>query len=415
MPVFQYTVRDATGAVRTGTSEAENQEILKRRLQEQGFTVNDLKQTSAAKKANPGGGWGRVKLGDLSIFCRQFSTMIDAGVSLVRALDVLGEQTQNPKLKRILHDIQTEVESGQTLSKAMQKYPKVFNNLFIGLIRAGEVGGVLEESLQRLSHFLEKDMELRRKVKAALTYPAIVVVVALLIVLGLCTFIVPKFVELFRDLGVKELPWMTQFLVDFSDFLKTRWYIGLAIIAFLWLAIKYFGTTKVGRRVIDRVKLKIPVFGKLGHKICLARFARTLSTLLVSGVPILQAMETVAGTVGNEIISEAIMNARARIREGDRINDPLEKSKMFPPMVVHMISIGEESGALDQMLSKIAEFYEGEVEAQLQSLTSAIEPVMIVFLGFCVGFIVIAMFMPLVNVIQNLTDGGGDSGGGGEE
>lgn len=413
MPVFQYTVRDATGAVRTGTSEAENQEILKRRLQEQGFTVNDLKQTAGAKKSNPGGGWGRVKLADLSIFCRQFSTMIDAGVSLVRALDVLGEQTQNPKLKRILVDIQTEVESGQTLSKAMQKYPKVFNNLFIGLIRAGEVGGVLEESLQRLSHFLEKDMELKRKVKAALTYPAIVVVVALLIVLGLCTFIVPKFVELFRDLGVKELPWMTQFLVDFSDFLKTRWYIGIGIIVALWLAIKYFGTTKVGRRVIDRVKLKIPVFGKLGHKICLARFSRTLSTLLVSGVPILQAMETVAGTVGNEIISEAIMNARARIREGDRINEPLEKSKMFPPMVVHMISIGEESGALDQMLSKIAEFYEGEVESTLQSLTSAIEPVMIVFLGFCVGFIVIAMFMPLVSVIQNLTGGEGEDKSGG--
>ncbi|HEV2473220.1 MAG TPA: type II secretion system F family protein, partial [Chthonomonadales bacterium] len=178
----------------------------------------------------------------------------------------------------------------------------------------------------------------------------------------------------------------------------------------IWLAVKYFGTTRIGRRVIDRIKLKVPVFGKLSHKICLARFSRTLSTLLVSGVPILQAMETVAGTVGNEIIAEALMNARARIREGDKINDPLEKSRMFPPMVVHMISIGEESGALDQMLSKIAEFYEGEVEAQLQSLTAAIEPIMIVFLGVCVGFIVIAMFMPLIAVIQNLTSGGGDSG-----
>lgn len=413
MPVYQYTVRDSTGAVRTGTSEAENQDILKRRLQEQGFQVSDVKQTGSGKKRSAAGGFGRIKLNDLAIFCRQFSTMIDAGVSLVRALDVLGEQTTNPKLKRILREIQTEVESGQTLSKSMQKYPKVFSNLFIGLVRAGEVGGVLEESLQRLSHFLEKDMELRRKVKAALTYPIIVVVVAILIVLGLCTFIVPKFVELFKDLGVKELPAMTQFLVDFSDFLKTKWYIGIGIVVFLWLAIKYFGTTRVGRRVIDRVKLKVPVFGKLGHKICLARFSRTLSTLLVSGVPILQAMETVAGTVGNEIIAEAIMNARARIREGDRINDPLEKSRMFPPMVVHMISIGEESGALDQMLTKIAEFYEGEVESQLQSLTAAIEPVMIVFLGFCVGFIVIAMFLPLIQVIQNLTSGGGDDAAGG--
>ncbi len=411
MPTYQYTVRDGTGVQRTGTSEAENQDILKRRLQEQGFQVTDVTQTQAAKKKAAGGGWGKVKLADLSIFCRQFSTMIDAGVSLVRALDVLGEQTTNPKLKRILLEIQAEVESGQTLSRSMQKYPKVFNHLFIGLIRAGEVGGVLEEALQRLSHFLEKDMELRRKVKAALTYPTIVVIVAVLIVLGLCTFIVPKFVELFHDLNVKELPWMTQFLVDVSDFLKSKWYIGILIVVVGWMAIKYFGTTKVGRRVIDRLKLKIPVFGKLSHKICLARFSRTLSTLLVSGVPILQAMETVAGTVGNEIISEAIMNARARIREGERINEPLIKSKMFPPMVVHMISIGEESGALDHMLSKIAEFYEGEVESSLQSLTSAIEPVMIVFLGVVVGFIVIAMFMPLVSVIQNLSGGDDDKAG----
>ncbi len=415
MPTYQYTVRDGTGVQRTGTSEAESQDILKRRLQEQGFQVTDVTQTTSAKKKAAGGGWGKVKLADLSIFCRQFSTMIDAGVSLVRALDVLGEQTTNPKLKRILLEIQAEVESGQTLSRSMQKYPKVFNHLFIGLIRAGEVGGVLEEALQRLSHFLEKDMELRRKVKAALTYPTIVVIVAVLIVLGLCTFIVPKFVELFHDLNVKELPWMTQFLVDVSDFLKSKWYIGILIVVVSWLAIKYFGTTKVGRRIIDRLKLKIPVFGKLSHKICLARFSRTLSTLLVSGVPILQAMETVAGTVGNEIISEAIMNARARIREGERINEPLIKSKMFPPMVVHMISIGEESGALDHMLTKIAEFYEGEVESSLQSLTAAIEPVMIVFLGVVVGFIVIAMFMPLVSVIQNLSGGDDDKAGGGAE
>ncbi|MEP6756336.1 MAG: type II secretion system F family protein [Chthonomonadales bacterium] len=406
MATFAYTVRDATGQVRTGTSEAENVDILKRRLQEQGFTVTDLKQTANTRKKKPGGGWGRVKLADLSIFCRQFSTMIDAGVSLVRSLDVLGEQTQNPKLKRMILDIQQEVESGQTLSKAMGKYPKTFTNLFIGLIRAGEVGGVLEEALQRLSHFLEKDMELKRKVKAALTYPCIVVVVAVGIVVGLCTFIVPKFIDLFKDLGVKELPWMTQVLVDFSDFLKNKWYIGIMMIFIGYIAIKYFGTTRIGRRVIDRIKLKVPVFGKLHHKIALARFSRTLGTLLVSGVPILQALETVAGTVGNTIISEAVMEARARIREGDRIKDPLEKSRMFPPMVVHMISIGEESGALDQMLTKIADFYEQEVDATLQSLTAAIEPVLIVFLGVCVGFIVIAMFMPLIQVIQNLTSGG---------
>lgn len=414
MATFSYTVRDASGQTRTGTSEAENVEILRRRLQEQGFTVADIKQTAAGKKKAPGGGWGRVKLADLSIFSRQFSTMIDAGVSLVRALDVLGEQTANPKLKRIIMDIQQEVESGQTLSKAMSKYPKTFTPLYVGLVRAGEVGGVLEEALQRLAGFLEKDMELRRKVKAALTYPTIVVIVAVGIVLGLCTFIVPKFVELFRDLGVKELPTMTQMLVDFSDFLKNRWWMGLIIIVTVYMALKYFGTTRIGRRVIDRVKLKVPVFGKLHHKIALARFSRTLGTLLVSGVPILQALETVAGTVGNGIIADAIMEARARIREGDRINDPLEKSRMFPPMVVHMVSIGEESGALDHMLTKIADFYEQEVDATLQSLTAAIEPMLIVFLGFAVGFIVISMFMPLIQVIQNLTSGGGGDHGAGE-
>jgi len=408
MATFSYTVRDASGQTRTGTSDAENAEILRRRLQEQGFTVADIQQTGGARKKAAGGGWGRVKLADLSIFCRQFSTMIDAGVSLVRALDVLGEQTQNPKLRRMILDIQQEVESGQTLSKAMSKYPKTFTSLFIGLVRAGEVGGVLEEALQRLSGFIEGDMALRRKVKAAMTYPTIVVIVAVGIVVGLTTFIVPKFIELFKDLGVKDLPAMTQVLVDFSDFLKNRWWMGIIIIIGLWMATKYFGTTRIGRRVIDRIKLKVPVFGKLHHKIALARFSRTLGTLLVSGVPILQALETVAGTVGNGLIAEAVMQARARIREGDRINDPLEKSGMFPPMVVHMISIGEESGALDSMLAKIAEFYEQEVDATLQSLTAAIEPVLIVFLGFCVGFIVIAMFMPLISVIQNLTSGSGD-------
>lgn len=417
MPIYQYTVSDATGNVRTGTSEAESEEILSRRLQEQGFRVTAIKKTGKVKGPTSGAGFGRVKLRDVAIFCRQFSTMIDAGVSLVRTLDVLGEQTQNPKLRRIIKEIQVEVEGGSNLSKAMQKYPAVFNNLFIGLIRAGEVGGVLEESLQRLAHFLEKDMELRRKVKSALTYPTIVVIVAVLIVLGLTTFIVPKFIDLFKDLGVKELPWMTQVLVDFSNFLKSEWYIGLLIIFLIWFSIKMIGRTRPGRRFIDRAKISwIPVYSKLIHKVTLARFSRTLATLLSAGVPILQAMETVAGAVGNVIVSDAIMAARARIREGERINEPLEKSRLFPPMVIHMISIGEESGSLDHMLTKVADFYDGEVDAQLQSLTAAIEPIMIVFLGFCVGFIVIALFMPLIQVVSNLSGGGGGgASGGGEE
>lgn len=406
MPVFQYTVSDTTGNMRTGTSEAESEEILTRRLQEQGFRVTGVKKTGKAKGSVSNTYFGKVKLRDISIFCRQFSTMIDAGVSLVRSLDVLGEQTQNPKLKQIIHEVQIEVEGGANLSKALAKYPRTFSNLFIGLIKAGEVGGVIEEALQRLSTFLEKDMELKRKIKSAMTYPVIVVIVAVSIVLGLCTFIVPKFIALFKDLGVKQLPAPTQMLMDFSDFLKNEWYIGILIIFIVYSSIRLIGKTRIGRRVIDRMKLSVPVFGPLGHKVMLARFSRTLGTLLVSGVPILQALETVGDTVGNVILSEAIMNAHARIREGDRINVPLQKSGRFPPMVVHMISIGEESGSLDHMLAKIAEFYEGEVDAQLASLTASIEPIMIVFLGLCVGFIVISLFLPLIAVIANLSGGG---------
>jgi type IV pilus assembly protein PilC len=410
MPTFAYTFRDASGNVRSGTSEAESAETLRRRLQEQGFTVTEVRQVRAHR---PGGGWGRVKLSDLAIFCRQFSTMQDAGVSIVRSLDVLAQQTQSPKLRRIIMDIQAEVEAGQTLSKAMSKYPNVFSNLFIGLIRAGEVGGVLEESLQRLAAFLEADVALRRKVRAAMTYPTIVVIAALAIVIGLVTFILPRFFDVFRDLNIKEFPVMTQMLMDFSNFLTSRWYVMIAIVVLVVMAFRTFVRTRIGRRLYDRLKLRLPVFGPLNHKIALARFSRTLSTLLSSGVPILQALETVAGTVANEIIAEAVMEARARIREGDRIGPPLEKSGMFPPMVVHMISIGEESGALDQMLSKVADFYESEVESTLQSLTSAIEPVLIVLLGGMVGFIVISLLLPLITAVQNLAGGQGGAEGGG--
>lgn len=423
MATFAYTARDASGALQRGSMDADSESTVARSLREQGLVVSNIKKTKAdppakaapgAKAPPKGGGFGRVKLADLSVFCRQFSTMIDAGVSLVRCLTVLGEQTPNVKLRRIIWDIQQEVEAGSTLSRAMAKYPRVFSNLFIGLIRAGEVGGVLEESLQRLAMFLEKDLELKRKVKSAMTYPIIVMTVAILIVLGLVTFILPSFMKLFSDLGMKEdtMPQMTVMLMGFSHFLTDGWptrqVMIFAVAVVLFIGWKAFTRTKFGRRFYDMVKLKMPVFGKLNHKIALARFSRTLGTLMVSGVPILQALETVAGTVDNEIIGDAILHARTRIREGDRIGDPLQQSKMFPPMVVQMISIGEESGALDQMLEKIAEFYEQEVDTALASLTSAIEPVMIVFLGGAVGFIVIAMFLPLVAIISNLTSGGGE-------
>lgn len=404
MPTFAYVARDQSGAVRRGTSDAESEAILRRRLQDQGFTVSRVKQT---REKTASTGFGRVKLNDLAIFCRQFSTMYDAGVPMVRCLTVLQEQTVNPKLKRVIADISAEVQGGQTLSRALSKYPGIFNSLFVGLVRAGEVGGVLEESMQRLSTFLEDEQNLRRKVKGAMTYPIIIGCVALVIVTVLVTFILPRFMVLFKDLGVKEFPLPTQIMMNVSHLMTSKWYFAIAFIVGFVLAFRAFVRTRVGRRIYDRIKLKAPVFGPLNHKVALARFSRTLGTLLASGVPILQALETCAGAVANEIIGDAILEARARIREGDLIAAPLQRSKMFPPMVVQMITIGQESGSLEQMLTKVAEFYEAEVDAALESLTAAIEPVMIVFMGGAVGFIVISMFLPLVQVVNTLTQAGG--------
>lgn len=399
---FAYTLRDATGSVIEGSSEAENEDLLRKRLIEQGFDVLDVKPIKVAKKKKVGG-MGRIKGTDLSVMCRQFSTMIDAGVPLVRCLTVLGDQVANPKLRAILSDVRAEVEGGLMLNKALEKYPSVFDRLFCGLVRAGEVGGTLEESLQRLSGFLEKDVELRRKVKAALTYPSIVMVFATAVVLLLMTLILPKFLDMFKDLGIKELPLPTAILSGISKFLLKYWYFAILIAGGILIALKSAMATKPGRRFIDYMKLKVPVFGPLNHKVALARFARTLSTLLSSGVPILQALETVAGTVSNDVMSEAILSARTAIREGENISGPLAKSRMFPPMVVQMVAIGQESGALDPMLGKIADFYEDEVDAALDSLTAALEPVLIVGLGGVVGFIVISLFLPLISIINNLT------------
>ena len=402
MPYFNYTIRDANGQTRSGKVEAPNAEELRKRLQAEGLQVLEVTEDRKAPRV-PAGGYGRVKLTDLAIFARQFSTMLDAGVSLIRCLDVLQAQTNNARLRKILMDLSARVESGESLSRSMARHPKAFSQLIIGLIRAGEVGGVLEESLQRIAGFLEKDVELRRKIRSALTYPVIVLLAAVGIVIFLVSWLVPQFASLFKELGIKEMPAPTQFLIDLSALFTQRWYVVIIAVVAILIAYKLFVSTRVGRRVADRVKLRVPVFGPLHHKIVMARFSRTMGTLLASGVPILQAMETVAGVVGNSVVSDAVIESRARIREGEKIADPLQRSKMFPPMVVHMVSVGEESGSLDHMLNKIADFYENEVEMTIASLTAAIEPVMIVLLGFIVGFIVISMFLPMIEVISNLS------------
>ncbi len=411
MPVFVYTAVDDTGRKIRGSAEAATREELVTRLAQTGLQVKNIKESKkkVVETKARGSMFRRVGLRDLSIFCRQFATMIEAGVSLVRCLTVLETQTRNANLKLIIADIREEVEGGATLSRSMQKYPRVFSSLFIGLIRAGEVGGVLDETMARLADFLEKSMELRRKVKGAMTYPLVVLFVATGIVIGLMTFIFPKFMALFNDLEVGEenMPLPTQILKKISDFIIQRWYIAIAGVLIFVFGFMQLIRTRIGRKYFDLFKLKAPVFGKINHQLALSRFARTLSTLIESGVPILQAMETTAGAVQNVIFEKAIMEARAGVREGEPIAGPLEASKMFPPMVIHMVSIGEETGALDQMLEKIADFYEAEVDAALESLAATIEPVMIVLLGGVVGFIVISMFLPLIAIISNLAGGGG--------
>ena len=406
MASWTYTIKDEQGSVFEGNAEADSEDILRSRLVEQGFIVLEIKASKSVRKARRI--MGGVKKKDLSVMCRQFSVMVDAGVTLVRSLNVLAEQVENPKLKAVLEDVKLDVEAGNMLNKALAKYPAIFDRLFVGLIRAGEIGGNLEEALHRLSEFLESDVKLKNKIKSAMTYPTVVMVAAVGIVLFLMTFVIPKFLEMFEDLGMTELPPTTAFLKTCSDFILQKWWLLLIIVVVIVVAYKAFRKTQFGNRICDWIGLKIPVFGPLTLKVCIARFARTLATLLSSGVPILQALETVAGTVSNDIISDAIFEAREAIREGEGIAPPLERSKLFPPMVVQMIAIGQESGALDPMLVKVADFYEDEVDTAVASLTSALEPMLIIFLGGIVGFIVISVFMPIISIVQNLSDDNGE-------
>ncbi len=407
MAVFAYITKDSSGKIHRGRIEAPNEKMLTKKLTDDGFLVQSVvAETVKKKKFNPLKMLQRVKPQQISIFCRQFATMINAGVSLVRCLSVLEKQSINPKMKETIRDVQNRVEAGETLSRAMSHHPAIFSNLTLGLVKAGEIGGVLDETLDRLAQFMESDIRLRQKIKAAMTYPVLVGIVAVVIVTFLVTFIVPKFLDIFKDFKV-EMPPMTMMLVNVSHFMTNPQSVVPLVVTIVGgtYAFKKWKKTKWGKRIYDKYKMKMPVFGKLSHNIAVERFCRTLSTLLTSGVPILQALETVSGAIDNETFTDVIMHARARIREGDPIGEPLEKSKMFPPMVVQMISIGEETGALDQMLGKVADFYEVEVETQLEQLAATIEPLMIVGLGLVVGFIVIAMFMPMIALINNLSGG----------
>jgi type IV pilus assembly protein PilC len=356
----------------------------------------DIKIPGLDKLTTPG-----ITTKDITIFVRQFATMIDAGLPLVQCLEILGNQQENPTFGTLIKKLRSDVEEGSTFADALRKHPKYFNNLFVNLVDAGETGGILDTILNRLAQYMEKNEAIKGKIKGAMVYPIIVISIALVVVTVLLVFVIPVFASLFSELGA-QLPLPTRIVIAMSDFLK-RWGIFVAIGgAALIYALKKYYATEQGRIVLDNLMLKMPVIGDLLVKSSVARFTRTLGTLVSSGVPILDSLEITARASGNAIIEMAILATRDSIKEGKTIAEPLEATEVFPSMVVQMISVGEQSGALDSMLAKIADFYEEEVDAAVETLTSAMEPLLILFLGVVVGGVVIAMYMPLFTLIGAL-------------
>jgi type IV pilus assembly protein PilC len=398
---YAYRVRDRQGKLLGGTLEAENEQAVVAKLRQLGYAPVSIEAgKSAGLKAEvrlPGS--GRVKLKDLAVFSRQFATMINSGLSLLRALTILGEQTANKRLAQVIVLVRAEVEKGVSLSAAMAKHPKAFNRLYVSMVRAGEVGGFLDQVLVEVAETFEKEVALRGKIKSAMTYPVVVFVMVLGIVAAMLVFIVPTFESLYQSLG-GTLPLPTQLLINASNAVRRFFLLVILAVGLLLFGFRRWKATQRGRYLVDAFKLKVKVFGPLFHKTALSRFSRTLSTLIRSGVPILQALEIVGETVNNAVISRAVGDVQDSVREGESLAMPLAKHATFPPMVVQMMAVGEETGALEVMLAKVADFYDQEVEAAVASLTSLIEPILIAVMGAAVGGMVIALYMPLFNIIN---------------
>jgi type IV pilus assembly protein PilC len=352
---------------------------------------------------------GRIKLKEVAVFSRQFATMINSGLTLLRSLSILAEQTSNKELARIVGEVRRDVERGSALSVALAKHPKAFSRLYVAMVRSGESGGSLDTVLNRLATTIEKQVELRRKVKSAMTYPIVVGVIVVLILIAMLIFVVPMFKGMYADLNAK-LPLPTLVLLAASNGLKKFFPLVILAAGFGVWSLKRSVTTPAGRRRYDAFKLRAPVFGQLAHKTALARFSRSLAALVRAGVPILDALEIVSETAGNTVVSEAVADTQAAVKAGESLARPLEAHPVFPPMVVQMIAVGEETGALDELLEKIADFYDSEVEATVDALTSLIEPLLIVVMGVAVGGMVIALYMPMFAIIGKM--GGTTSGGG---
>src|SRR5690242_2333156 len=443
MPKYSYVAMDAHGKETKGTLEVATQNEAIGRVKEMGLfptkivevdknkekaPAGDKKGKPAAKGAKPKGKKGgagninikipglsgKVKPKVLTTFTRQLATLVDAGLPLLRGLRVLERQEKNPTLKEVINDLALAIEGGSTFSEGLAQHPKVFNRLFVNMVKAGELGGVLEVVLNRLSEFMEKAQKIRGKVKAAMFYPCAVIFVAVTILTILMVFVIPKFEAIFKEmLEGQGLPAFTQFVLNVSRVIAGHFVISLISVVAFFISLKLFTRTKFGRRLFDRFKLNFPLLGPVVSKVAISRFARTLGTLVSSGVPILQALTIVKETSGNVVVGEAVSAVHESVKEGETITAPLEAANVFPPMVISMVDVGEQTGALPEMLMKIADNYDDEVDNAVSAMTSLLEPIMIVFLAVVVGSIVIALFLPLISLIDQLGDAtsGGRKGG----
>jgi type IV pilus assembly protein PilC len=396
MATFAYVGRTRSGAVKKGELSAKTRDEAVDQLRKQSVVVTSLQEKSGTVGFSMSFGSGLTDK-DLVVFTRQFGTMINAGLPLVQCLEILSTQSENKVLRETVGEVKTQVEAGSTFSDALRRHPKVFDDLYVNLVHAGEVGGLLDTILTRLAKYIEKAMKLKGQIKSAMIYPAAIMGVAVIVIAVLMLFVIPIFAKMFLELsgGKMGLPGPTQLVIDMSNFFVSYWYVILGGIVGTLISIKkYYGTVQ-GRMVIDKLLLRLPVVGDLIRKASVAKFTRTLGTLLSSGVPLLDGMSICAKTSGNKVIEETLFNARISISGGKTIADPLAASGVFPKMVTHMIAVGESTGALDAMLGKIADFYEDEVDQAVASLTSLLEPAMMVFLGIVIGFIVIAMYLPI--------------------
>ena len=393
MPVFKWEGKTLKGTIKKGEMEAPNEGAIRIHLRQQNIIPTKISAKGKEIKISLPFG-KKVKQRSIAIFTRQLATMIDAGLPLVQSLEILSSQQEHKVFKNILREIREDVEGGSTFAGALKKHPTTFNDLYTNLVVAGEEGGILDNILTRLANYIEKAEALKKKVKSALVYPSVIVGVAIIVVMILMIFVIPVFETMFEGAG-QTLPLPTLVVVVISKFVRKYIFIVIPAIILLFYLFKKYHQTEGGKTVLDRLLLKLPVFGPLFQKIAVARFSRTLGTLVSSGVPILDGLNIVSKTAGNKTIETAIMNARASIREGETIAEPLARSNIFPPMVIQMIAVGESTGALDSMLSKIAEFYEEEVDVAVANLTSLLEPLLMVFLGVVIGGVVIAMYLPI--------------------